>query len=547
MKAAMRTLFRRKPIDQLAPVGGDEHGHSLRRVLSATDLTMLGIGAVIGAGIFATVGTAAAGAAGRPGAGPALVLSFVVSATACGFAALCYAEFAAMIPISGSAYTYAYATLGEFVGWIIGWDLILEYAIGNVAVAVAWSEYFTTLLAGLNIHLPEWMTMDFRTAACIEKIGPLVRAVEGAAAFPEGGGCAEALASVGVTPEMASRLAPTMASLPHLFGAPAAFDFPAFAIVMAITALLVVGVKESARVNSIIVILKVVIVLFFIAIGATYVQPENWTPFAPNGWAGIGAAAAIIFFAYIGFDAVSTAAEEARNPQRDMPRGILWSLMICTLLYIVVAAVLTGVVSWDRLGSADPLAMVLEGRADWAAGIVSFGAVIAMTSVLLVFQLGQPRIFFSMARDGLLPQWAAKVHPRFRTPYVTTILTGLLVALCAGVLNIAEAVALTNIGTLFAFILVAIGIMVLRKREPDRRRPFRAPFSPVSPLLAVVFCSYLIYKLPDSSKWRFVIWLAIGMVLYFLYGYRRSGLRRVEPLPGIFKEADPSDSAARRR
>ncbi|HEY7530630.1 MAG TPA: amino acid permease [Gemmatimonadota bacterium] len=533
----MRTLFRRKPVDQIRPAGG-ESGPSLRRVLSATDLTLLGIGAVIGAGIFATTGTAAAGAVGRPGAGPALVLSFVLAGTACAFAALCYAEFAAMLPVSGSAYTYAYATLGEFIAWIIGWDLILEYAIGNVGVAVSWSDYFTTLLAGLGVTLPAWMTMDFRTAGCIEQAGPLVTG----GGFPAAAGrCAEVLGSVGVSPETASALAPQMAARPHVLGAPVAFDIPAFLIVMLLTILLVVGVKESARFNSAIVVLKIAIVLFFIAIGATFIRPENWTPFMPNGWGGVGAAAAIIFFAYIGFDAVSTASEEARNPQRDMPRGIIGSLVICTVLYIVVAAVLTGVVPWQELGSADPLAMVLQGRADWAAGVVAFGAVIAMTSVLLVFQLGQPRIFFSMARDGLLPPWAARVHPRFRTPYVTTILTGVFVATFAGLLNIAEAVALTNIGTLFAFILVAIGILVLRRSEPDRPRPFRVPGSPVTPILAVVLCTYLIYKLPDSSKWRFVIWLVIGVVIYFFYGYHRSGLRRVGPPTPIFGEAEPRD------
>ena len=540
----MRNLFVRKPIDQLQPVGGDEHGHSLKRVLSATDLTLLGIGAVIGAGIFTTTGTAAAGDASRLGAGPAMVLSFVLAAVACTFAALCYSEFAAMIPVSGSAYTYAYATLGEFMAWIIGWDLILEYAIGNVAVAVSWSEYFTTFIAGFGLFLPEWMTMDFRTADCIEKVGPLVSG--GAFADPNTA-CAEVLSSVGVSADAASRLAPSIADLPHVFGLPVALDLPALTIVMLLTVLLVIGIKESARFNSVIVILKIAIVLFFIVIGATFVRPENWSPFIPNGWGSIGAAAAIIFFSYIGFDAVSTVAEETRNPQRDIPRGLIGSLAICTVLFIIVALVLTGVVPWQQLGSADPLAMVLQGRADWAAGIVSFGAVVAMTSVLLVFQLGQPRIFFSMARDGLLPRWAARVHPRFRTPYVTTILTGVFVAVFASVLNIAEAVALTNIGTLFAFILVAIGILILRVREPDRPRPFRAPFSPVTPLLAVLFCGYLIYKLPDSSKWRFVIWLAIGVALYFGYGYRRSGLRRIEPAPAIFKEADPEDSAARRR
>ncbi|MFN2383851.1 MAG: amino acid permease [Gemmatimonadota bacterium] len=529
----VKELFYRKPIDQLR-ADGAAAGSGLRRVLTATDLTLLGIGAVIGAGIFATVGTAAAGAAGRPGAGPALILSFVLAGLACAFAALCYAELTSMIPVSGSAYTYAYATLGQFIAWIIGWDLILEYAIGNVGVAVSWSDYFTTLMAGFGVTFPAWMTMDFRTAACIEKLGPLVSG----GSYP-GGSCAEALSSVGVSPDAAVALAPQLAAQPHVFGVPFAFDVFAFAIVALITIILVIGVKESARFNSAIVILKIAIVLFFIVIGATFVTPENWTPFLPNGWGSIGAAAAIIFFAYIGFDAVSTAAEEARDPQRDMPRAIIGSLLICTVLYIIVAAVLTGVVPWQQLGSADPLAMVLQGRADWAAGIVAFGAVIAMTSVLLVFQMGQPRIFFSMARDGLLPPWAAKIHPRFRTPYVTTILTGLFVATFAGMANIAEAVALTNIGTLFAFILVAVGVMVLRSREPDRPRPFRVPFSPVTPILAILFCSYLIYKLPDSSKWRFGIWMALGMIVYFLYSYRHGGARRALATPAMFSDAEP--------
>jgi APA family basic amino acid/polyamine antiporter len=503
----MSGIFRVKPLERL--LGGVHEAHQLRRALGPVQLTALGIGAIIGAGIFSTVGTAAAGGAAHLGAGPALVLSFVVTAVACGFAALCYAEFAAMVPVAGSAYTYAYATLGEFVAWIIGWDLIIEYAIGNVAVAISWSGYFQELLRGLGMHFPSWLGTDYRTAA------------EAARALAEPGADPAVLGMAVV------ESARSVSEAPHLAGIPLIFDLPAFLIVMAITWVLVRGVSESAWVNSAMVVLKLVVIGFFLLVGAVYVKPENWTPFAPNGWAGVSTAAAIIFFAYIGFDAVSTAAEEARNPQRDMPIGIIASLIVCTVIYIAVAIVLTGLLPYRQLDTAEPLATAFSALGmNWTAGIISLGAVFATTSVLVVFQLGQPRIFFSMARDGLLPRWAATVHPKYRTPHVTTILTGIVVASLAAVANINEVVELTNIGTLFAFVLVAIGVVVLRYTQPGHPRPFRTPFVPLVPALAVVSCVYLMLQLPWITWVRFAVWLAIGLVFYAFYGYRHSALAR---------------------
>jgi APA family basic amino acid/polyamine antiporter len=501
------SVFRVKPLERLI---GDASGgpHTLRRTLGPVQLTALGIGAIIGAGIFSTVGTAAAGGAAHRGAGPALAISFVVTAVACGLAALCYAEFAAMVPVAGSAYTYSYATLGELVAWIIGWDLIIEYAVGNVAVAISWSGYFQELLRGLDVHWPGWLGVDYRSAA------QAARAVA-AAVDP---------AALGAATLADAR---AMAEAPRLAGVPIIFDLPAFAIVMVITWVLVRGISQSAWLNSAMVVLKLAIIGFFLLVGAFYVKPENWTPFAPNGWQGISSAAAIIFFAYIGFDAVSTAAEETRNPSRDMPIGIIASLVICTAIYIGVAVVLTGLLPYSQLGTAEPLATAFSSLGmDWAAGVISLGAVLATTSVLVVFQLGQPRIFFSMARDGLLPSWAARVHPRYRTPHVTTILTGVAVAVVAAFANINEVVELTNIGTLFAFILVAIGVIVLRWTRPDHPRPFRTPWVPLVPALAVLLCGYLMLQLPALTWLRFVVWLAAGFVLYFVYGYRHSALRR---------------------
>ena len=495
----MKRLFRTKSLDALLAESEDPSRH-LKRTLGPIELIALGVGAIIGAGIFATVGTAAAGGANHVGAGPAIVLSFIITAIGCGFCALCYAEFASLVPISGSAYTYSYATLGELVAWIIGWDLIIEYAMGNVAVAVSWSGYFAELLRGFGIDIPLWLRTDLRTAL---------------------------------------RTPGFMDSAPHVGGIPIVFNLPAVVIVALITWVLVIGIKESSRFNTAMVILKVAILLFFIAVGAFFVKPDNWAPFAPNGWKGIGVGAALIFFAYIGFDAVSTAAEECRNPQKDMPIGMIGSLVICTVMYIVVALVLTGMLPLsDIKGSAEPLAKAfnLLGMG-WAAGIVAFGAVIATTAVLLVFQLGQARIFFSMARDGLLPKSFAAVHPRYRTPHLTTIWTGVAVALLAAFANLDVFVELTNIGTLFAFVLVSIAVLILRYRDPHRPRPFRTPWVPFVPLAGIAICIYLMVNLPVATWWRFGIWLAIGIVFYFLYGYRKSRLAGGPPAPPSFNPA----------
>jgi basic amino acid/polyamine antiporter, APA family len=498
----MTGLFRRKSLDQLVGETTDP-GQQLRRALGPLQLTMLGVGAIVGAGIFSTPGTAAAGGAEHIGAGPALVVSFLIVAVACGFAALCYSEFAAMVPVSGSAYTYAYATMGELVAWLIGWDLILEYAISNAAVAVSWSGYCQVLLDGLHIHLPAWLGTDFRSAMQAAHLDPAK------------------LDPTGLHDALAWQTAPQLAGLRIIF------NLPAFGIVMLVTWIVLIGIRETARFNTALVIAKLAIVFFFLVLGAMYIRPENWTPFAPNGMRGISSAAAIIFFAYIGFDAVSTAAEETRNPKRDMPIGILASLLICTVLYIAVAIVLTGMAKWNTLGNAEPLAYAFSSLGmKWTAGIIALGAMIATTSALVPYQAGQPRIFFAMARDGLLPPWAAKVHPRFRTPHVTTILTGVFVAVCSSFANINELVELTNIGTLFAFGLVAAGIIILRVTDPDRPRPFRTPFVPWVPLGAIASCGYLMFALPRLTWFRFFGWMAVGLILYFLYGARRSRLGR---------------------
>ena len=511
----MRSLLAKKSVaDFEADVA--LHG-GLKRTLGKWHLTALGVGATIGAGIFATTGTAIVGDAARPGAGPAIIFSFVLTAIACGFAALCYAEFAAMVPVSGSAYTYAYASIGEFVAWIIGWDLIIEYAVGNIGVAIGWAAYFRELLSHFGLDLPAWLATDYRSAH-----DAFVRVSTAAAG------------SVDTTTQY---LASAWTGSPHLLGLPVIFNLPAFGVVALITVILVIGIRESANANNAMVLLKVGIILFFIAVGAFLVRPDNWTNpatggFAPNGFAGISAAAAIIFFSYIGFDAVSTAAEETKDPARDMPFGIIMSLAITTVLYIAISIVMMGMAPWAQLGTPEPMITALQ----YADGppellrisrfIIALGAVIAMGSVLLVFQLGQPRIFFSMSRDGLLPPVLARVHPRFKTPYVGTILTGVFVAVFAAFANIAEVVDLTNIGTLFAFILVSAGVIFLRRSDPDRRRPFRVPWVPLTPLISIVACFYLMLQLPVVTWIRFGIWLVIGLVLYFAYGYSHSALRR---------------------
>ncbi len=565
----VRRALRTKSLDLILRES-EAPGQSLRRTLGPVQLTALGIGAVIGAGIFATVGTAAAGNPDRPGAGPAIIVSFIVTAIACTFCALCYAELASLIPISGSAYTYSYATLGEAVAWIIGWDLIIEYAIGNVGVAISWSGYFNELMRGIHIggaslEIPAWLRSDVHTAlSCRDLLA----------------GAADAAA-----PAKLESCRALLASAPHLGSYSIVMNLPAVCIVTLLTVVLVIGIRESSYFNAAMVVLKVLILGFFVLVGLAYVRPENWTPFAPGGWAGIQAGAAIIFFSYIGFDAISTTAEETRNPKRDIPIGLLASLGICTLLYIAVAVVLTGMLPARELDTAEPLAKAFSANGiDWAAGVVALGAVVATTAVLLVFQLGQPRIFFSMSRDGLLPAYFARVHPRFRTPHVTTIWTGVVVAVgsCLSPLDIM--VELTNIGTLFAFVLVCAGVIILRLKDPVRPRPFRMPWVPLTPfwlaglyyaaagggreagfgtplalqiaavsLAGIAFnatalwqrvtrgrvspwlqtdlalagigtCLYLMDGLPWVTWERFGVWLLIGLLVYLGYGFRRSRL-----------------------
>jgi len=463
-------LLRTKSIEQL--VGDAEHGgKALKRTLTALDLTLLGIGAIIGTGIFVLTGTAAANQAG-----PGIVLSYVIAGLACGFAALCYAEFASMIPISGSAYTYAYATLGEIFAWMIGWDLILEYAVGSMTVAVGWSGYFQRILAGFGIHLPAWMSASPDTTA-----GTLV-------------------------------------------------NLPAILIVLFIMVLLVVGVRESARFNAAMVAVKLAAVAFFILVGFSYVEPANWSPFMPYGFSGVMTGAAVVFFAYIGFDAVSTTAEEAKNPSRDLPIGIISSLVICTLLYLIVSGILTGIIPVVQFKSDMQFLNAPVGYAlavihkDWAAGLVSAGAVAGITSVLLVMLMSQPRIFFAMSRDRLLPPGVSKVHPKFRTPYITTIITCLIVAAVAGFVPINILGEMTSIGTLFAFVVVSLAVIVLRIKRPEARRPFRVAGGHIIPVLGVLSCLYLMVSLSVMTWVRFLGWLDIGMIIYWFYGRTHSPL-----------------------
>ena len=498
-----RQIWRTKDLNQLQADSQLPEGLNLKRSLGPVDLISLGIGAIVGAGIFSVMGTAAAGGEGHLGAGPAVTLSFLITAVACAFCAFCYAEFAALVPLAGSAYTYSYATLGELVAWIIGWDLILEYAIGNVAVAISWAAYFHQLCLGIGLHIPEWLTSDYRSAHQ----------------------AALAAAAGKLTPDQAL-FHQAWLTHPTILGVPIIFNLVALGIVALVTWLLYIGVKESARANNFLVALKLGVLLFFISVGAAYVKPEHWTPFMPNGFAGVWSGASLIFFAYIGFDAISTAAEETRNPGRDLPIGILGSLIICTVLYVACAVVMTGVTPWQRLNVADPLAAVFaQIGLNWAAGVVSVGAVIAMTAVLIVFQLGQPRIFFAMARDGLLPPYFSRVHPRYRTPHITTVWTGVGVGVVSAVTNINEMVELTNIGTLFAFILVCLGVLILRRTDPERRRVFRTPFVPWVPVLGIGACVYLMLGLPKVTWLRFGLWLAVGLGLYFAYGFWNSRLR----------------------
>jgi APA family basic amino acid/polyamine antiporter len=476
-------LFRTKPIDQLIAESEDAE-HGMKKVLSATNLVLLGIGCIIGTGIFVLTGTAAA-----MHAGPAITLSFLLSGIGCIFAGLCYAEFASMLPIAGSAYTYSYATLGEFLAWIIGWDLILEYLFASSTVAVGWSGYMVSFLNDLGLHIPDTL--------CHSPIN-----------FVKGTGWI---------------LTGNYINLPSIF------------IIAFVSILLVIGIKESSRFNNIIVIVKVIVVLLFIGFGIHYIHPENWTPYVPEntgifgqyGISGIFTGAGVIFFAYIGFDAVSTAAQETKNPKRDMPIGILGSLLICMVLYVAVATVLTGMVSYKELNVPAPIALAIDttGKAlFWLRPFIKIGAIAGLSSVILVLLLGQPRIFYTMAKDGLLPKSFSKLHPRFRTPHITTMLTGGVAAVISGLLPINILGELVSIGTLLAFIIVCTSVLILRMKKPELHRPFRTPWVPVVPILGIVICGSQMIALPLDTWLRLIIWMAIGLVIYFLYSYRHSVL-----------------------
>lgn len=522
MRKLSRQLFRLKDLNLILAESHDPE-HRLKKALGPLELILLGIGVIIGAGIFATVGTAAAGDALRPGAGPALIFSFAITAVACSFAALCYAEFASLVPISGSAYTYSYASFGELVAWVIGWDLMLEYCVGSIAVAISWSGYFSSLLHGFGITLPPWSTIDYRSA---------IHGLEKATAQLNSGVPFDKLEPV------LQKSWEAIHGAPHIFGVPFICNVPASLIVLLLTIILVRGIKESSRFNVAMVTIKLLVLGFFIAVGSFYVKPQNWVPFAPNGFAGIKAGAAIAFFAYIGFDCVSTVAEETRNPKRDMPIGIIGSLVICTIIYMLVAAVFTGIVPFSLLKTslahqkAEPLTLAMQHiNLGWAAVIVAFGSIVAHIAVLLVLQLGQSRIFFSMARDGLLPSVFSNVHKRFKTPHVATIVTGLIIALIAAFTNIDEMVDLTNIGTLFAFVLVCFGVIILRIKEPARHRTFKVPLNPVIPLFGVASCVFLMTGLPGITWIRFVLWLIVGLVVYFSYSINHSLLHKTHQAP----------------
>lgn len=472
------TLWRVKPIDLILKQSDDQE-HGLKRALGPVSITLLGIGAIVGTGIFVLTGVAAA-----TYAGPGLILSFIVAGIVSGLAAICYAEFASTVPIAGSAYTYSYATLGELIAWIIGWDLILEYAVGAAAVSIGWSGYLVDLLkSAFGVTLPTALT-----------------------ASPFSGGV---------------------------------INLPASLIILLITALLILGTSESSRVNNIIVVIKLAVIVFFIVVGFGHINPAHWSPFLPFGVGGIFRGASIIFFAYIGFDQISTSAEEARNPSKDLPLGIIASLLVCTVLYILVTAVLTGIVPYTQLNVASPVshALILIGL-NTAGSIISIGAICGLTTVLIVLLYGQSRIFFSMARDGLLPGFFSRIHPRFRTPYLSSLLVGIVVAFVAGLTPINVVAELTNIGTLAAFVLVSAAVLILRRTQPNLRRAFRVPLIPWIPILSIIASLVLIVSLPWVTLVRFVVWLAIGMVIYFLYSRHKSHLQReaAEPTPKAFQE-----------
>jgi basic amino acid/polyamine antiporter, APA family len=512
----MANLLARKSLETIQEEAAEHGERTLRRVLGPINLVTLGIGAIIGAGIFVLTGAAAA-----KYAGPAIVLSFVLAGSACAFAGLCYAEFASLIPIAGSAYTYGYATLGEIFAWIIGWDLILEYAFGAATVASGWSGYVLSFLQDFGIRIPPQVASAHGE--------PLVYFNQHWEHFAR---VKDSLASQGISPD----------SLPHMN---AYFDLVAFLAIMGVTLVLVIGIKESANLNSGIVIVKVSIVLVFIVVAGLYALKNpslfthNWHPFIPPntgkfggyGWSGIARGAAVIFFAYIGFDAVSTAAQEAKNPKKDMPVGILGSLVICTVLYILVSGLLTGVVPYTALNVSDPVAVGIDAipGVRWGSFLVKVGAIFGLGTVMLVMLLGQSRVFYSMSRDGLLPRWASAIHPRFRTPWISTMLVGLFVAVFAALIPIDVLGELVSIGTLLAFIIVCAGVWMLRKKRPDLPRPFKCPMVPLVPCLGIIVSAGLMLSLPFDTWLRLIVWLIVGLVIYFTYGRHHSRVQAAEP------------------
>lgn len=479
----MMRLFRTKPINQLISEADDSE-HGMQKVLTATNLVLLGIGCVIGTGIFVLTGTAAA-----MHAGPAITLSFLLSGVGCVFAGLCYAEFASLLPIAGSAYTYSYATLGEFMAWIIGWDLILEYLFASSTVAVGWSGYMVSFLNDFGLHIPDRLCHS----------------------------------PIDFTKEAGWFLTGNIINLPSVF------------IIVMVSALLIVGIKESTRFNNIIVIVKVAVVLLFIGFGMSYINVDNWTPYIPEntgifgqyGISGIFTGAGVIFFAYIGFDAISTAAQETKNPKRDMPIGILGSLFVCMLLYVAVSAVLTGIVDYRELNVSAPIAVAIDKTGDtlfWLRPLIKIGAIAGLSSVILVLLLAQPRIFYTMAKDGLLPKSFSRLHPKFRTPHITTILTGAIAAVMSGLLPINILGELVSIGTLLAFVIVCASVLILRIKKPDLHRPFKTPWVPFVPIMGMAICLSQMVALPLDTWLRLIIWMAVGLAIYFLYGYRHSRL-----------------------
>jgi len=522
-------LFKKKPMDWLLNEAKATGEHTLKRTLGPLSLTALGVGAIIGAGIFVLSGL------GAHYAGPGLMLSFVISGLGCAFAGLCYAEFPALIPLAGSAYTYAYAALGELMAWIIGWDLTLEYAMGASTVSSGWSNHFIEFLNIFHVRMPLWLAYDHWTAVHTAE-NVIAREMAHAADPTLAQGTQEFLTKVGdilsaQSPVLLQR-AHDLVNAPRVFGFEIGFNLPAFLIALVITAILVIGISESARFNATIVVVKVAVVLFVILLGMRYIHPGNWghdwSTFAPMGFGGIGAGAAYIFFAYIGFDAVSTTAQEAKNPQRDLPIGIIASLVVCTILYILVAAVLTGMVPWKEINIEAPLSVAFLDRGlTKASYLITAGALAGLTSVMLVMLLGQTRVLYSMANDGLLPRkFFAAIHPKFRTPYKNTILVGLLAAIVGSLTPIEDIGRMVNIGTLLAFVIVCIAVLVLRKTNPGQARPFRTPWVPVVPILGIIFNGYMMYKLGWINWARLIIWLLIGLVIYFGYSRKHSRVQR---------------------